>query len=443
MTVDDIVRIATYQDRKPTHEARVIAFAYHRLALDLARHLGRDANNWYCYAVWAVRAVSENLDLSEGSPFLAETGRRLNVPAALRRPFRSVMLALLGPSYQLGLALANRAIFLEMGSLAAGLWAGGPEYAVRVRESRETERPGGAAAAAGEGAPDPVVRRPAFLTRLLAPADERLLDTVVEMFTRARDETDPALRAEYVLGASVALVAYEQQRVQRALELVFYRPPRWVLRAPGHWLRGVVTGRPAHRLEVYLQPHESQPRHVRKVEEWWAGFYTRNLMGMRTPLGSFRLGRPLPPPRRAATEPLWAPFKDADVRELVERFVPDPERATDGVTDWLDFDDRMRFIATFFRLYLAVPELFDPPYVPPASDGLLADMDDGDVPAPYREWRHGQVTRRRTRLPVLRQLYRSPLRADPDADALAAFDLRPFTEERPIATRPPKAGYEA
>ncbi|MFI0350780.1 hypothetical protein [Actinomadura sp. 9N407] len=431
LTVDDIVRIASYQDREPSHEARVIAFAYHRLALDLSRHLGRDANNWYCFAVWASKTVSENLDLSEGSPFLAEAGRRLNVPNALRRPFRHVLLALLGPSYRLGLALANRAIFLEMGSLAADLWAGGPEYSVRVRESREAERPGGGAPA-GEGAPAQA-RRPAFLTRLLSPADETLLDTVVEMFTRAKDEPDPALRAELVLGANVALVAYEQQRAQQALELVLYRPPRWLMRAPWHWLRGVLTGQAPHRLEVYLAPHASQPWPVRQAERWWAGFYTRHMMGMVTPIGRIRLGRPLPPPRRAATEPLWAPIRDADVRKLIEDYVPDPERAADGVTDWLDFDDRMRFIVAFFRTYLTVPELFAAPFVPPTADGLLADMDDGQVPEPFREWRQGQATRRRTRVPILRQLYRSPLRADPDADALARVDLAAFSDRRPLS----------
>jgi hypothetical protein len=95
----------------------------------------------------------------------------------------------------------------------------------------------------------------------------------------------------------------------------------------------------------------------------------------------------------------------------------------------------MRFIVAFFRTYLAVPELFAAPFVPPVADELLADMDDGTVPEPFREWRHGRMTRRRVRVPILRQLYRSPLRADPDADALADFDLSAWVERRPLGSR--------
>jgi hypothetical protein len=120
------------------------------------------------------------------------------------------------------------------------------------------------------------------------------------------------------------------------------------------------------------------------------------------------------------------------VRKLIEDYVPDPDRAADGVTDWLDFDDRMRFIVTFFRTYQAVPELFEAPFVAPAAEEILADMDDGEVPEPFREWRQGRTSRRRTRVPILRQLYRSPLRADPDADALARVDLAAFADRRPL-----------
>ncbi|MEU5880476.1 hypothetical protein [Spirillospora sp. NPDC047279] len=426
LTVDDVVRVAVHPDRRPTHQAKVIAFAYHRLAHDLARHLGRDVNNWYCYAVWASKAVGENLDLTRESLFLKDVGTRLNVPDRLRRPFRRTLLALLGPSYQLALALANRAIFLEMGSLAAELWGAGEDYSIRVREAR---RP---------------VRRPEILSSLLAPAEEDLLDIVVRLYTKARNTADPAGRAELVLGANVALVAYEQQRAQRLLELILNRPPRWVLQASWRWVWSAVTRRPFRRLAIYTAPHADQPWPVRKAERRWARFYTHRLMVMRTPLGRIQLGRPLPPPAGVDPETAWAPIRDPEVRALVERFLPaDFERATAGVGNWLRFEDRMRFIVAYFRMYSAVPGLFDPPFGRAALDELVDEMNEGRSPEPLREWRQREDERRHggpargVRGLIVRQLYRSPFHSDPDAAELAGLDLEAYAHRRPLR---PEAG---
>ncbi|MFG1997566.1 hypothetical protein ACGFNU_00270 [Spirillospora sp. NPDC048911] len=421
------MKVAVHPDRRPSHEAEVIAFSYHRLALDLARHLGRDVNNWYCYAVWASKAVSENLDLSPGSCFLGDVAARLNVPVWLRRPFRRVFLALLGPSYPLALALANRAIFLEMGSLAAELWDADDDYLIRVDETGD------------------FVRRPEFLSALLAPAEEEFLDAVVRLFTKARNATGPE-RAEFVLGANIALVAYEQQRAQRLLELVLNRPPRWLLQGSWRWLWCALRRRPFHRLAIYTAPHAELAWPARKAERWWVRFYTSRLMVMRTPVGRIQLGRPLPPPKGAAPETVWAPIQDLEVRELVDRFLPsDFDRATAGVGNWLSFDDRMRFIVAYFRMYANVPELFDPPFTSDKLDELEAEMDEGHVPEPYQEWLQKENARRAAagrgvRGLIARQRYRSPFRSDPDAAALAGFDLTGCVHRRTLR---PEAGPEA
>jgi hypothetical protein len=433
LTVDDIVRVAVFPDRRPAHQARVIATAYHRLALDLAHHLGRDDNNWYCYAVWASKAVGENLDLSDDSPFLAEVGTRLNVPPRLRGAFRRALLALLGPSYQLALALANRAIFLEMGSVAAELWDGSAEYSIRVDEATGS------------------VRRPELLSSLLAPADEELLDFVVRFFTRARSATDPGLRAELVLGANVALVAYEQQRAQRLLELILNRPPRWLL--VESWRRpwSAVGRRPFHRLAIYTAPHPDQAWLVRKAETWWARFYTRRLMAMRTPVGKIQLGKPLPMPEASEPGSAWTPIQDREVRDLVERFLPpELEQGAAGVGNWLRFNDRMRFIVAYFRTYARIPELFDPPFSKTTMEDLVEEMDQGRVPEPHREWREREDARhgrkrvgldgragldgRGVRGLIVRQRYRSPFSSDPDAKDLVEFDLDGCTRRRPFGT---------
>jgi hypothetical protein len=424
VTADDVLRVASYGDRAPSRQAMVIAYTYHRLAADLGERVGRREANWFAYATWSSKAIAGALDLGEGSPFLARLAGRLGLPPWSRRPFRAVTLRLLGPSYQLGLALANRTIFLETGSLAAGMWRDGGPDALCVPEVR-----------------------PAFITDLVAPADEAYLDVVAALLARAAETMDARARAELIFGASIAMSAYEQARAQKALELVVYRPVRWLTRASWRSLLSMLTNRPFHRLGLYTEPHEDMPWPVRAAETLWARLYTRFLGTLDTPISSIRLGKRLrPPPGAVQDEGLRV--TDADVRKLVETFVPDPARALDGVADWLDYPERMRFIVGYFRLYLTVPEMFDAPYPPPLSGELDAEIAVGTPPEPVRsEWfrqkvdrRYGErAGRRGLRGWVARRFYRSPLQYDPDAVELARIDLSALASRRTVTPALPGA----
>lgn len=431
LSVDDVVRIAGFADRTPTREAMVIAYAYHRIALDLAEHLGRSAANWYCFAVWSSKAIGESLDLSRDGPFFTEIGARLRVPGLLRGRFRSVMLTLLGPTYQLALSLANRSIFLETGSFAASLVRPeGGGGALRVCPPAADE------AAHGRG--DGPVRRPEFLSELLSPADEEYLDISARLFRRAMACGDEAQRAELLLGANIALSAYEQARAQQALELVLYRPIRWLLRVSWRSVLATLTRRPFHRLRLYTTPHEDQPFLVRLLEGAWARLYTRYVMSLRTPVSEIRLGKPLVPPPGVDPEAVRAPIADAEVRRLAERFAaPTADGAVSGVANWLSYQERMRFIVSYFRMYLTVPDMFRPPFDPPAADELRAELERGEVPEPYAEWFERKVRAHEDRAGrpglrglIVRQFYRSPVRIDPDAAELARIDVTAYAAPR-------------
>ncbi|WP_395104486.1 hypothetical protein [Actinomadura sp. SCN-SB] len=431
VTADDVLRVASYRDRAPARQAMVIAHVYHLLARDLGTRAGRDEANWFAFATWSSKAIAEGLDLSDGSPFLAGLAARLGLPPWCGHPFRALTLRLLGPSYQLGLTLANRMIFLETGSLAAGLWRDGRAASPAVRPRRP--RPG-----------EPVEVRPVFLSDLVAPADEAYLDAVSSLLTRAAGTRDARLRAELVFGANIAMSAYEQARAQKALELVLYRPVRWVMRASWRTLLAMVMRRPFHRLALYTQPHESVPWPVRVAESLWARLYTRYMGTLRTPVSEIRLSKPLRPPPGAAAPPLTWQVQDAEVRKLVETFVPDPERAEDGVADWLDYPERMRFIVAYFRAYLAVPELFGPPYGPPLAAELEAEAAVGTLPEPVRSaWFRKKIDRYEDRAKrpglrgwVVRRFYRSPVQYDPDALELARIDLGAHATARTTAPEP-------
>src|SRR5918992_133733 len=245
-----------------------------------------------------------------------------------------------------------------------------------------------------------------------------------------------------IFGANVALVAYEQSRCQPLLQLVFYRPMRWLFRVSWRSLRSRLTGRGFRRFWIYTARHADQPPLVRWAERTWATIYTKHVMSMRTPAGTVRLGKPMRPPRGVDPDLLRAPIRHPEVRRLVECFVPDPERATAGVTNWLDYRERMRYIVTYFRVYHTAPELLDPPFTPPIADALEADMWKGDPPRPLKEWYETKVAAYKTKIErrgvrgfILRRLYRSPIVVDPDAAELADLDLMDFISERRLDDR--------
>ncbi|MCK2216760.1 hypothetical protein MF672_023590 [Actinomadura sp. ATCC 31491] len=412
MTADDVLRIAAYKDRTPALEAMVISYAYHRVAGDLAGHLGQECNNWYCYATWTSKAVGESLDLTPDSPFIEDFERRFRVPRRLRRVFRAALLTLLGPSYQLGLALANRAIFLETASLAVNLWNDTPDRFLKVSpESDLTPTP------------------PEFLTNLLEQADPRYLRDAAQLLMEAREATDPEVRAELMLGANIALSAYEQKRAQKALELVLYRPVRWLTRVSWRSLRSLATRRPFPRFRLYAARHEDQPWLTRRLEALWAALYTRHLFYVRTPLSDIKVGRPLATPDGVDLGTSWAPIRDERVRKLAEEFITDDhEASTAGVRDWVSYPDRMRFIVSYFRVYQTVGALYRVPFAEKVAEGLAGEMARGLVPEAV-----GELFDRDPGLPAIRRkLYRYPAETDPDVYEMTHFDFEPFLEAVPL-----------
>ncbi|PZG14989.1 hypothetical protein [Nonomuraea aridisoli] len=409
ITADDVLRIAAYQDRSAALQAMVIAYSYHRVAADLAERLGRETNNWYCYATWTSKAIGESLDLRAGSPFIAGFGRRLGVPRRFRRLFRAALLTLLGPSYQLGLALANRAIFLETASLAVTLWDDAPDRFLKVSpESDLTPAP------------------PEFLADLLSPADPRYLKDAVRFTREAAATEDPQARAELMLGASIALSAYEQARAQASLELVLYRPVRWLTRVSWRSLRSLVTRKPFPRIRLYAAAHADQPWLTRKLESSWSSLYTRHFFAVRTPLSDIRVGMPLTAPAGVDLDEAWAPIRDERVRKLAEEFVTeDREASTAGVADWVSYQERMRFIVAYFRVYHRVRALYAVPFAKEVADGLAEEMERGLVPEAVGDMLDRTGLRRR-------KVYRYPSETDPDAHEMAHFDFAPFLEAIPL-----------
>ena len=86
---------------------------------------------------------------------------------------------------------------------------------------------------------------------------------------------------------------------------------------------------------------------------------TELVLRLYLPTGEVRLGRDL----RVEFPPDLESLEDPVLKEVVAAIDPDPEssRGT-GTDDWADFDQRMHFIADYFRAYQQSPRIFDPPF---------------------------------------------------------------------------------
>jgi hypothetical protein len=341
-TDDEILSLAKNQTISLFAEAYAIADQYARISHAFTARLGKDDLSWCGFARWSSKAIGAELRLTGHSPFFRKLDRLYHVPTVLAAPFRRIMLLLMGGSYSVGLSTANRSIFVEMASFHTQILRGSDPVTICQTESPDPNR------------------------SLLTPLGDDglgLLRTARDLLRKA-ESASGSCRSELILGASIALSAYEQKRVQPALEYVFYRPARWCLRVIWKMPYLYLRGQTEERENIYLAPHDKQTRFVRWVENGWVRMYSKRLW-LRTAVNTIMLGRPLMFPRSGNLR-LLRPAEDFEcpqVADLVKRYGPPDTTKLTGVVNWLDYDERMRFIVTYFMLYQQVQEMSDvPPY---------------------------------------------------------------------------------
>jgi hypothetical protein len=340
-TDQEICDIARNEAIPLSAEAFEIASQYHRISQALSVKLGHENLNWPGFAQWSSKAVGSSLRLGNHSGFLRQLGRHYHVPVAAEPLFRLCTLAFLGGSYGTGLSVANRSIFVEMASFHTYFLSGPTDRDIlRVH------------------APD-LGRRP-LLKDLGEPGLARL-HTAYQLLDKATSASGQA-RSELMLGANIALSSYEQARVQPALELVFYRPVRWALQVSWRTPYGYLTHHPIDRYSFYGRPHHAQTPAMQWVEDRWVRMYS-NTLWLKTAIDTVALGRPLTCPPGHSTTLLRAPdeFEDKSVRELVREFGPSDPADLQGVSNWLDYEERMRFITAYFMIYQQITQMFEKP----------------------------------------------------------------------------------
>jgi hypothetical protein len=354
---EEICGLAANEEISLPAEAYLIASQYNRISEALAAGpLGSSDLNWCGFAKWSSKAVGSDLKFHGRSSFLRKLGRRYHIPEIAQPLVRFITMALLGGSYSVGLSTANRTIFVEMATFHTNILKG-LDKPVIIQ-----------------------VTSPGPGTDLLTDLGQdgvNLLRTAYSLLRQA-ESASGVLRSELMLGASIALSAYEQGRVQKALEFVAYRAPRALLLVSWRVPYYLLTGRSGDRIAIYMKPHQQMNRFMRAVEGRWARLYSETL-SLRTAVNTIMLGKPLiffPAGRRPPLLRAAATFTAPGVGALVEQYGPPDPAALKGVADWLNYDHRMRFIVAYFMGYQQVAEMFDKPRIRPHRSWLKPSTGD-------------------------------------------------------------------
>jgi hypothetical protein len=363
-TDEEIRRLATNESTPLSAEAFEIARQYNRIsrALAAADQLGDDNLNWCGFAQWSSKAVGSELRLGNDSGFFRKLGRRYYVPMAAEPLFRLFVLALLGRSYGAGLSVANRSIFVEMASFHTHFLSGtGTSTILQVTPSGLYPY---LLAHLGEEGRDVLSGSGRNLSLLadLGQEGQDLLRTAYGLLTSAKSASGQ-LRSELILGANIALSAYEQKRVQPALEFVFHRPVRWTLQVSWRMPYFYIIRKPWKRFHFYLMNHQEETRAVQSVENMWVRMYSKSI-SLKTAINTIMLSRPLLLPQGDSSPALLRPptaFQSDEVRALVQQYGPADPADLKGVSDWLNYEERMRFIVAYFMAYQQIKQMFEEP----------------------------------------------------------------------------------
>ena len=360
-TDEEIQKLATNESVSLSAEAFEIARQYNRISQALADRLGDDDLNWCGFAQWSSRAVGSSLQLNNDSGFFRKLVHRYYVPMAAEPLFRLFVLALLGRSYGAGLSAANRSIFVEMASFHTHFLSGtGTSTILQVTPSKLYPY---LIAHLGEEGQDLLsAGRNLSLLADLGQQGQELLRTAYGLLGDARSASGQ-LRSELILGANIALSAYEQKRVQPALEFVFYRPVRCALQVSWRMPYFLIIGKPQKRFFYYLMEHQKETRAVQWLENLWVRMYSKTL-SLKTAINTIMLGRPLLLPKGYSQPAMLRPasdFQSEKVKALVEQYGPAGPADLKGVSDWLNYEDRMRFIVGYFMAYQQIKQMFAEP----------------------------------------------------------------------------------
>lgn len=349
---------------------------YADLSSALGALLAPDTCNWQTFAVWASRTVGAGMR-GEALPrwlhdrVLLPDGLMGAVAATTTHHGWSAVSHVVGDLTPEHLLDVTREL---LGQMALNLSNGNTEVFAEIA-------PPGADFVAAFGAPG-VASAAARATVLEACEGAVLFEGVNHLregyarWCDAMDEDDPVRRSQLVLAGSVHLGVHEQSHLQPVLAASMDMGVNQSLARLKARLRRDAPSLDATEatLDEVLAPA------ARGVGDLWDDVMTATLGTLTSPEGTLRLDHDVPV--RAGE-----PFTPSDLREVVvddlaallRRFShADAEGRDSRAVDWVNFDDRMNFIANLFLSRHHDPALFAAPF----DEATLAALEADRVPAP-------------------------------------------------------------
>lgn len=256
----------------------------------------------------------------------------------------------------------------------------------------------------GDPLPDDVAWDDASHTRLVVKprGGQGMLRGMAGRLYQAMFENDPKRRAEHILCANAFGGLHEQTRLQPYIAGGLDAPISDTLVAWAH--KHVDRDMPeVSRGPLHRAVDAEMPKLGRLIERAWRHFSTNRLMTLTLPDGVLHLGHPisadpgaplLPPELQTIADPelaaLLGRYGALDVRvertsfdwlkrriaQLFDDTGPGDEAAEVGAIDWTNFDQRMRYILTLFRMRQQDAHLREQPF----SDVQRAMLFDGRLP---------------------------------------------------------------
>ncbi|HRQ39200.1 MAG TPA: hypothetical protein PLD25_14930 [Chloroflexota bacterium] len=192
-------------------------------------------------------------------------------------------------------------------------------------------------------------------------------DYLIEAFTtyyRARFMEDSAQKAQAILLANLLVGLHEQIRLQPHIAEALEAPVAALRAQPVARLGGGLPATVWHMARRMGQQ-----------------LLTRNMLFITIPAGDLRLGHNVKPPVGAHKfPPSLVTIQNGRLRQLLERWDFSDETLTGtAAVNWARLDDRMHFIADFFRSHQQNEHLFQPPFVPVQVAGMQAGCIPGGV----------------------------------------------------------------
>jgi CRP-like cAMP-binding protein len=339
---------------------------YHRLSLEMTLLLGQHDANWCTYACNASKTAGYSIRREE-VPFyeaMAALRRDLRVANAADRLKSRMTATTIGRLVDEALAAVSSTISAGNLKVFAEL---GPIFADFTRTFHEDHQPD----------QDKLER---FLDTLQrGPTEDGGQDTLADAlrhYYAAMFEPDPKRKAELTLLGNLGVGLHEQIRLQPHIAGAMDAPMRVGLQAiaASHHRLGWLPERAAKRLRDAVE-HEEEIL-LKWVTARWRKRVTRNLMTLRLPYGSVRLGADVPhlPDKTMYPDVL----RDLHVPELIA-FIDGFDRRPDDVrdsraSDWASLDDRMTFIIELMRSRQRSLELFDQPFLLDQRRAIVAGV---------------------------------------------------------------------